>query len=201
MRLFPVFSAVLIALGGTAAQAQSAYRCSTPNGTVFQDRPCSNGASVRVHKAVPVPAAEPEPQALSQQELQMQILQLQAQQKMLEQERLAEEGAGAPPPRPSAKTGQQNMQDYLDDRDRQREQWRSDQRQAFAAEDARTAPGAALARIDNRLRDLRMRRDSMAATPRERSRAAYQEERLLRLRPRIAAGNPDAMEEAEAYMY
>lgn len=202
MRLFPMFSVALLALAGNAAQAQSAYRCNTSNGMVFQDRPCSSGASVRVHKAAP-PPAEPAPQASTQQELQLQILQLQAQQKLLEQERLAAEGPGpdAPPARPPPKTGQQNMQEYLDARDRQREQWRAEQREAFAGEDARTAPGSALARVDNRLRDLRMRRDSLAATPQERSRAAYQEERLQRLRPRIAAGNTDAMEDAEAYMH
>jgi len=46
-----------------------------------------------------------------------------------------------------------------------------------------------------------MRRDSLAATPKERSRASWQEERLVRLRPQVAAGIPGALEEAEAYLY
>ncbi len=205
MRLFAMSSVVLLALACTAAQAQSAYRCNTPEGMVFQDRPCSSGASVRVHKAAPppAPAAEEAPRAQTQQELQLQLLQLQTQQKILEQERLAAEGPApdAPAARPPPKTGQQNMEEYLNARDRQREQLRSEQRRAFDGEDARTAPGSALSRVDNRLRDLRMRRDSMAATPQERSRASYQEERLLRLRPGIAEGSSQAMREAEDYMY
>jgi len=215
MRTPAVLSVLLLSCLCSPAQAQSAYRCSTPSGTVFQDRPCSSGASVQVHKAAPrsgsAPAlpAEPAPltpeqlEGLSPQQLQLLLLQQQNQQRTLERERLADQDglSPEPPARPRAKTGQENMQEYLDARDRLSQERRAEQREALAAEGQRSDTSGALSRIDNRLRELRMRRDSLAATPKERSRASWQEERLVRLRPQVAAGIPGALEEAEAYLY
>jgi hypothetical protein len=216
MRIPAALFVLLFVLPLSPAQAQSAYRCSTPSGTVFQDRPCSAGPSVQVHKAParaepaaaapPAEAAQLTPeqlQGLSPEQLQVLLLQQQAQQRMLDRERLAEQGVppSEAPARPRARTGQENMQEYLDARDRLSQERRAEQREAMATEAARSDTSGALSRIDNRLRELRMRRDSLAASSRERSRASYQEERLMRLRPQVAAGIPGAQEEAEAYLY
>ena len=171
MRIRFMLFALMCLPAFTAAQAQQAYRCTGPSGSiVFQDRPCSSGFSAPVRMA---PAPAPSPRAMA-----------------------APEVGGEEDAQPPKKTGHDNVQEYLQSRERERAQQRSEQRRAFADEEERQLRGNALSKIDERLRVLNSRKASLLSDSQERSRAIFDEQRLQRLRARVEAGTPGAAEEA-----
>lgn len=169
IRLLPCALLLLSAL--PAAQAQQAYRCTGPSGAMlFQDRPCSSGFSAPVRTA---PAAAPSPRATD-----------------------SPEAGGEEDALPPRKTGHDHVQEYLQSRERESAQQRSEQRRAFADEEERQLRGNALSKIDERLRELNSRKSSLVSNSQDRSRAIFDEQRLQRLRARVEAGTPGAAEEA-----
>lgn len=161
-----------------SAQAQQAYRCTDPSGSmVFQDRPCSSGFSAPVRMA---PPAAPSPRAMAVPEA------------GVGEEAGVEEDA----PPPKKKTGHDNVQEYLQSRERERAEQRAEQRRAFADQDDQHRRSTALSRIDERLRVLNQKKTSLVSDSQERSRATFDEQRLQRLRARVEAGTPGAVDEA-----
>lgn len=180
MRLLLPLALSLLAAG--PAQA-AAYRCKDAAGaTVFQDQPCSAGPSVKLRAAPPAPES---PRALT----------VEPGGEALEKAEAAADVEAAESPQGP---GHDNVREYLDAREREREQLRGEQRRAFAGEEARQRRSNALAKIDERLRVLSLQKASLAADTEARSRAIYEERMLQRLRARVDAGAPGAVEEAGA---